>query len=48
MAPTAAASVGVAKPKTIEPKTNRINTASGKKDPNNILKISSLTHVSMR
>ena len=39
-APTAAASVGVARPKTIEPSTAMIITASGKNDASSILKIS--------
>src|SRR4026209_1044246 len=40
-APTAAASVGVDRPKTIEPSTMRINTASGKNEPSSILNTSS-------
>ena len=40
-APTAAASVGVAKPNTMEPSTAMIMTASGKNEANSILKISS-------
>src|SRR3954463_5382394 len=40
-APTAAASVGVASPKTMEPSTAMISTASGKNDASSILKISS-------
>ena len=39
-APTAAASVGVARPKTIEPSTAMIMTANGKNDASSILKIS--------
>ncbi len=42
-APTAAASVGVARPNTIEPSTARIRIASGKNDASSILKISSRT-----
>ena len=37
----AAASVGVARPKTMEPSTARISTSSGKNEPSSILKISS-------
>ena len=37
----AAASVGVASPKTMVPSTAMIITASGKKEPSSILKISS-------
>src|SRR6185369_17005306 len=40
-APTAAASVGVANPKTMEPSTATISTARGKNDASSILKISS-------
>jgi hypothetical protein len=36
----AAASVGVARPKTMVPSTARIIIASGKNDPSSILKIS--------
>src|SRR3954469_3944864 len=39
-APTAAASVGVDSPNTIEPSTIRIRMASGKKDPSSILNTS--------
>ena len=40
-APTAAASVGVARPNTMEPSTARISTSSGKKLDSSILKTSS-------
>ena len=40
-APTAAASVGVARPNTMEPKTARIRISKGKKLDSSILKISS-------
>src|SRR5436190_20873424 len=40
-APTAAASDGVERPKTIEPSTARISRASGKKDVSSILNTSS-------
>ena len=43
--PTAAASVGVARPNTIVPSTARISTASGKNDASSILKISKRTNV---
>src|SRR5258706_15899029 len=39
-APTAAASVGVESPKTIEPSTIRISNASGKNDASSILNTS--------
>ena len=44
-APTAAASVGVASPNTIEPSTARISNASGKNDANSILKICKRSNV---
>ena len=44
-APTAAASVGVASPNTIEPSTATIRMASGKNDVSSILKISSRSQV---
>ena len=40
-APTAAASVGVANPNTIEPSTARISIASGKNEASSNLKTSS-------
>ncbi|MNV58990.1 hypothetical protein D3C71_1513890 [compost metagenome] len=46
MAPMAAASLGVARPKTMEPSTAAIITAKGKNEPISILKISSRAHVS--
>ncbi len=46
--PTAAASVGVASPNTIEPSTARIITASGKNDDSSILKISRRGKVKIR
>src|SRR6267142_568367 len=44
-APTAAASVGVDSPNTIEPSTIRISSASGKNEPSSILKTSSRSQV---
>ena len=43
--PIAAASVGVARPKTMVPSTARISIASGKNDVSSILKISSRVSV---
>jgi hypothetical protein len=45
--PSAAASVGVANPKTMLPSTARIISASGKKDPSSILNTSRRTKVKM-
>ena len=47
IAPMAAASLGVARPKAIDPSTAAIITASGKKEAISILKISMRAHVSM-
>src|SRR4051812_23426966 len=44
-APTAAASVGVARPNTIDPSTASISSARGKNDVSSILKISWRSHV---